>query len=526
MYIKLFKQNKVLLAIVLLLFFIVGFVVYTTANQVYDLEVSLHEKSEKARLQTAKEVVEVYFSELGKKLRFLNELKVLRSYADSRFSSGKGREEVKAAIYELVDSNKDIYQIRIIDLSGDETVRVSNRVNGDPDIISEIELENRKNSHFFRNAVELSRNEIYVCSIEMNPDQAVGDIRYIPSFNISTPIMNSASEKMGLLSMSIYMSEVFGLIPGNVFIRNEGGDIVSLKPDGIFEMSSSKYKFEGRQGKLNISDTENIHYLTANILSTKNILLGMKNDLSMFRASLVGLAVTPSSLVVLFMSLVGLISYLNISRSKEVVSAQKTLINSLAYLAEWRDKETGCHLERTKKYAAALSRQLQKQRKYHQIITDEFINDIADAAPLHDIGKVGIKDAILLKPGRLDENEFEEMKKHVNIGRSVLDRDIEESKTKQSFIIMGRNICAYHHEKYNGKGYIGYKGNEIPLEARIFALCDAYDAIRADRPYEEEVSHEKAVERITVDRGTHFDPDIVDAFLECEHEFLEISSSC
>jgi putative two-component system response regulator len=526
MYLKLFKQNKVFLVIVLLLFFVVGFVVYVTASQIYELEISLQEKNEKARLQTAKEVIEVYFSELGKRLRFLSDLKATGSYVDSGFSSDKRKSEVEEAFYELAAINKDIYQVSIIDLSGNEVVKVINRNDGNTNIASASELENRKNKYFFRNALKLEKNNMYVCSIELNLDETDGSPRYTPLFNLSGPVINSNSENIGVLSMSVYLSEIFNMMPDNVFIRSEGGDIVSLRPDGSFEISRMEYDFRGRQGKLNISDNESIHYLTANIPSTNNILLGMRHDLSMFKASLVGLALTPSSLIVLFISLVGLISYLNISRSREVVSAQKTLIHSLAYLAEWRDKETGCHLERTKKYAATLARQLRKNRKYRMVITDEFIEDISDAAPLHDIGKVGVKDSILLKPGRLDDDEFEEMKKHVNIGRSVLDRDIEESRTKQSFIIMGRNICAYHHERYNGKGYIGFKGKEIPLEARIFSLCDAYDAIRADRPYEDEVSHTEAVERIRADRGEHFDPDVVDAFLECENEFLEISSSC
>lgn len=111
-------------------------------------------------------------------------------------------------------------------------------------------------------------------------------------------------------------------------------------------------------------------------------------------------------------------------------------------------------------------------------------------------------------------------------GRQVLWSAIDEFRLKQSFFIMGRNTCAYHHEKYNGKGYPeGLEGEEIPLEARIFALCDAYDAIRSKRPYKDELSHEEAVRRIQSDSGEHFDPDTVDAFLQCEKEFLKISNT-
>jgi putative two-component system response regulator len=205
-----------------------------------------------------------------------------------------------------------------------------------------------------------------------------------------------------------------------------------------------------------------------------------------------------------------------------LIGAQKAVLFSLAGLAEWRDTETGLHLERTRNYSVILAKELRKNKKYRKVITDEFIDDLYDAASLHDIGKVGIRDSILLKEGKLTNEEFEEMKRHVIIGKQVLQDAADKFNLKQSFITMGKNICAYHHEKYNGKGYPeGLKGEEIPLEARIFALSDAYDAIRSKRPYKQGLSHTEAVKRIKADRGEHFDPDIVDAFLKCEKEFMK-----
>ncbi|MFH1543049.1 MAG: HD domain-containing phosphohydrolase, partial [Patescibacteria group bacterium] len=202
------------------------------------------------------------------------------------------------------------------------------------------------------------------------------------------------------------------------------------------------------------------------------------------------------------------------------------IISSLAGLTEGRDPETGRHLERTRNYSVVLAKQLRKDKKYRKLITNEFIEDLYDATPLHDIGKVGIRDAILLKESKLTNEEYEEMKKHVQIGKQVLQNTIDRFKLKQSFFIIGRNICAYHHEKYNGKGYLeGLKGQEIPLEARVFALCDAYDVIRSKRPYKDELSHEEALRRIKSDSGEHFDPDIVCAFLKCEKEFLKVSDT-
>lgn len=234
---------------------------------------------------------------------------------------------------------------------------------------------------------------------------------------------------------------------------------------------------------------------------------------------------TSSILVVLFSCLVILVAFMNILRYKELIDAEKAIIFSLAALAEWRDPETGHHLKRTRDYAVVLAKELRKERKHRRIIDGVFLDDLYNSIPLHDIGKVGIRDNILLKKGKLTKEEYEEMKKHVWIGERVLQDIVDTySDLKQSFFVVGKNVCAYHHEKYNGTGYPhNAKGEEIPLEARIFALCDAYDAIRSKRPYKEKLSHEEAVKLIEKDRGEHFDPDVVDAFLRCHKEFLRVS---
>ena len=231
-------------------------------------------------------------------------------------------------------------------------------------------------------------------------------------------------------------------------------------------------------------------------------------------------------LLALFLCLISIIGYINIVRFRELIGAQKAIISSLAELAEWRDPETGHHLERTGRYSVVLAKQLHKNKKYQKIITNEFNEDLYDDASIHDIGKVGIRDSILLKESKLTDEEYEEMKEHVRIGKQVLQDAIDRFKLKQSFLMIGRNICAYHHEKYNGKGYVeGLKEQEIPLEARIFALCDAYDAIRSKRSYKDALTHEEAVKRLKSDSGEHFDPDIVDAFSEIEWEFVRISDT-
>jgi len=231
-------------------------------------------------------------------------------------------------------------------------------------------------------------------------------------------------------------------------------------------------------------------------------------------------------LLAVFLCLIGGISYINLSRFQDKNRAQRALISSLVELTDWRDPETGHHLMRTKNYSKALAKQLRKNPKYRKAITTKFIKNVFDTASLHDIGKVGIKDSILLKPGKLTTEEFEEMKKHVLIGRQVIQDIIDKFDIKESFIMTARNIAAFHHEKYNGSGYLeGLKGQAIPLEARIFALADVYDALWSKRPYKDEMTHAQVVKMIQPEGGEHFDPDVVDAFLVIGDKFVEISET-
>ena len=214
------------------------------------------------------------------------------------------------------------------------------------------------------------------------------------------------------------------------------------------------------------------------------------------------------------------------TKVRDFEMSQKALVSSLSALTEGRDPETGSHLERTRQYSMLLAQQLAQEDSYKDRVTNEFIIDIYNAASLHDIGKVGVPDSILLKPGKLTDEEFNEMKRHVTIGSKVLNSAIENYGLSQSLFIIARNICAFHHEKFNGKGYMqGLIGEDIPLEARIFSVCDVYDALRSKRPYKEEMSHETALDIIIKDSGQAFDPHVIDALMKCEKDFNNIHSS-
>ena len=202
--------------------------------------------------------------------------------------------------------------------------------------------------------------------------------------------------------------------------------------------------------------------------------------------------------------------------SREKVNATQSLaMLKLAELAEKRDPETGEHLIRMAHYAKALARRLGQTEKYRHFLTDAWIWQLFEAAPLHDIGKVGILDRILLKAGKLDEEEFQIMKTHPLIGEEILQGP--------EFFQMGREVAGGHHEKWDGSGYPrGLKGKAIPMSARIIALGDVYDALTSKRVYKEAFSHEMTKQIIVEGAGTHFDPEIVQAFQDIEEEFIAI----
>lgn len=197
-------------------------------------------------------------------------------------------------------------------------------------------------------------------------------------------------------------------------------------------------------------------------------------------------------------------------------------IFALAKLAESRDVDTGAHLERVQYYCRALSQQMATLEKYQEVIDPEFIRLIFQTSPLHDIGKVGIPDSVLLKPGRLDPYEFDIMKTHTTIAAQTLEAALSKFPGV-SFLKMARDIAATHHEKFDGTGYpVGLQGENIPLCGRIIALADVYDALISKRVYKQAFTHESAKSVILDGRGKHFDPDVVDCFLAREDQFISI----
>jgi len=207
---------------------------------------------------------------------------------------------------------------------------------------------------------------------------------------------------------------------------------------------------------------------------------------------------------------------------REISHSQLATILALSKLAESRDDATGQHIERTRRFCTTLADELRTTSPYAREISTTFIDAIFHAAPLHDIGKVGIADAILLKPGRLTLEEFEIMQTHALIGARTL-QTVHDQYPQNGFIGMGIALARWHHEHWDGSGYPdGLAGEDIPLSARIMALADVYDALRSRRPYKGPLSHDKSCEIIREGSGTHFDPAVVEAFEARQAEFAAI----
>ncbi|TFG40498.1 MAG: response regulator [Syntrophobacterales bacterium] len=210
-------------------------------------------------------------------------------------------------------------------------------------------------------------------------------------------------------------------------------------------------------------------------------------------------------------------------KTREVQLTQAVMIESLATLAEYRDPETGGHIKRTQNYVKALAVKLKDHPRFRDLLDEQTIELLYLSAPLHDIGKVGVRDNILLKPGRLEDAEFAEMQKHTLFGEEAL-RITEQKLGKSTFLRHAREIAGSHQEKWDGSGYPrGLKGEAIPVSGRLMALADVYDALISKRVYKPPFPHAKAVQIIQEGRGTHFDPDVVDAFVALEDTFRNIA---
>ena len=213
------------------------------------------------------------------------------------------------------------------------------------------------------------------------------------------------------------------------------------------------------------------------------------------------------------------------AKTRTVVELQNAFLNTMIRLVDRRDDFTGCHIERTQRYMYILLSEMLYSDRYREEALSWDLDLVVHSAQLHDIGKIAIRDNILLKPGKLTDEEFDIIKTHTTIGEDAIS-EIERNTSEHMFLKYAKIFVATHHEKWDGSGYPrGLKGREIPLLGRVMAIVDVYDALISDRPYKKPFSHEEAVAIISAESGTHFDPDLVELFMSVE-ERLSRDSAC
>ena len=211
-------------------------------------------------------------------------------------------------------------------------------------------------------------------------------------------------------------------------------------------------------------------------------------------------------------------------RTHETEQLKDVIIEAMGEMAEYRDPETGRHIQRTRKYVELVSGSLVEGGHFVDQLTYEYVDLLQKSAPLHDIGKVAIRDSILLKPGKLTVEEFEEMKKHTLYGEEVIANLEQMAGYTTSFLSCAKEIAGSHHEKYDGSGYPrGLSGENIPLAGRIMAIADVYDALISKRVYKKAISHADALQIMLDGKGRHFDPLLIDALIKVEQQFYKVA---
>jgi adenylate cyclase len=244
-----------------------------------------------------------------------------------------------------------------------------------------------------------------------------------------------------------------------------------------------------------------------------------------------GMYISPLYPILAYISNFSLLSFLDFRReeqrlkekTRQQLTTQEVMLETIANITETRDPETGNHIKRTRSYVKILAEHIKSKPAYGDMVDDAYIEHLVQSAPLHDLGKVGVPDHILLKPGELSAGEFEEIKKHTQCGKRVIDT-AQAKLGDASFLRVAGEMALTHHEHWDGTGYPnGLKGDAIPLSGRIMAIADVYDAFSSGRLYKKGISHEKAVENILAKRGSQFDPQLIDAFMEIQKQFQTIA---
>jgi len=534
-------------------------------------------------IESARSLIQRDMEHIASSLSYIQSSQAIQNYVRNGYDST--RVEVAYALYNLLDTRRIYDQARLIGTDGKELVRVDLQENG-PVIISDDYLQDKSKRYYFIEGSKLPPSTIYMSPMDLNMDYGSVEYPLNPVIRFSRSLRSGQGEFKGLVMLNYHGAEILSkfeklmaTIPGEGMLVDKAGywlynrehtlewgnvlghnqSFSSLHPDiwkGIRQQPS---------GQLKSGDTK-YTYLTINPFSESDSSLLQQNSANENRWTIVvarndisGLALFVDSLphaypllivypIVLLLiwfwaraSAAQELAEQNLlelnqtlenkvqSRTRELQVIKDITVLSMATLAETRDEETGLHIKRTQLFVKRLAQELQKQPKYRSVLDNESVRLIYKSAPLHDIGKVGIPDDILLKPGKLTDDEFEVMKQHPVIGVNAFKESISMMETElpgsqaPDFLLYAKQIINYHHEKWDGTGYPeGLKGEEIPLPARIMMVADVFDAISCQRVYKRAFGKEETFKIMKQSCGTFFDPDIYQVFENIREEFWDI----
>lgn len=520
MFKKFLIENRRILFASILLLFTFSFLILFSSNRIYIREKDLIMDNEDVLLSNQSLTIKNYFSDISDDLNFLASNPVTLNFINNNFNSVNAEQDLINLLSEFIISNKRYERIIVLDNTGKEKLKLL-YLNDKDKVVKDEQLKILDENLIKDYWQQINENKIFVSMIKIDPDSKTS--KKIET-DMGSGLYNSKNEKAGLIITKINLNRLSQLLPKNMFIQTEEGDLILSQYDISDTPEKSNYLFNSSNGILNVSRSSGVHFIKIEYLPKNFLTIASIHDHGPLINNLIILIITSSTFFILLIILLISWLFINYKKFKDLIEANKAIIFSLAQLAEFRDGSTGAHLNRTRKYTTILAQELSHNKKYKKIINKKFLEELDTASIMHDIGKVGTRDSILLKKSSLTPAEYEEIKKHVLIGSNIIENTLNEYKISQSIFAVGKNIIKYHHEKFNGSGYpCGLKGEEIPFEARIFALADAYDAIRSRRSYKESLPHSAAIERILSDSNKHFDPEVVKAFMSCEKKFLEIS---
>lgn len=514
---------------------------------------------------------------------------IARSQVTKNFLNTPGNvssfEQINLMFLNIASTYKVYDQIRLLSPNGDELVRV-NFNNGNPQAVQPNALQNKADRYYFNHAVNLAADKVFVSKLDLNVERGEIETPYKPVIRFAKPIYGENHELKAVLVFN-YIGDiilngfrsVLSSIPGKRMLINDDGywlssddrskewgfmldnqqsfkiaeptlwEEMSSTRSGIIDADIGRVRYfsidprsdrhataaplEGELGpwKMVVVNGEHrmgLSFLFEHMAYLYPLLLAypLGSILIWFWARAdSGRAVAEQELVALNRSLERKVH----QRTAELEATKDAAILSLATLAETRDNETGQHVHRTQRFVEVLAKELQHHPDFSSQLTHSAIEQIYKSAPLHDVGKVGIPDEILHKPGKLDESEFTVMKRHTTLGSDAIEEAINSLSASLAlegtgtFLHYARDIAHYHHERWDGSGYPkGLQGDGIPLAARIMAVADVYDALVSERVYKKAFSREKAEEIIINQSHGQFDPRIIEAFKQVRDQFWEI----